>query len=45
MTLGVAKDIVSMARTMINCEAKDEEYVGGNFMRVRVSIDLTKTLC
>ena len=45
MTLGVAKDIVSMAGTVINCEAEDEEYVGGNFMRVRVSVDLTKPLC
>lgn len=45
MTLGVVKDIVSMAGTVINCEAEDEEYVGGNFMRVRVSIDITKPLC
>ena len=45
MTLGVAKDIVLMAGTVINYEEEDEEYVGGNFMRVRVSIDITKPLC
>ena len=45
MTLGVAKDIVSTVGKVINCEADDKEYVGGNFMRVRVSIDLTKPLC
>ncbi|XP_023917767.2 uncharacterized protein At4g02000-like [Quercus suber] len=45
MTLGVAKDIVSTAGMVINCEEEDEEYVGGNFMRVRVSIDLTKPIC
>ena len=44
MTLGVAKDIVSTTGAVINCEAEDEEYVGGNFMRVRVNIDLTKPL-
>ena len=45
MILGVVKDIISMVGTVINCEAEDEEYVGGNFMRVRVNIDITKPLC
>ncbi|KAK9986717.1 hypothetical protein SO802_031668 [Lithocarpus litseifolius] len=45
MTLEVVKDIVSTAGTIINCEAENEEYVGGNFMRVRVNVDLTKPLC
>lgn len=29
MSLGVAKDIVSTATKVINCEVEDEEYVGG----------------
>ena len=45
MNLGVAKDIFSMVGKVINCEAEDEEYMRGNFIRVRVNVDITKPLC
>lgn len=45
MNLTVAKDIVLTVGKVINCEEDDEAYVGGNFMRVRVMVDITKPLC
>lgn len=41
----MAKDIILVVGEVINSKADDEDYVGSNFMRVRVTIDITKLLC
>ena len=44
MNMQTASDIVSTAGEVILGSSDDEEFEGGNFMRVRVSIDITKPL-
>ena len=43
--MGVPKDIVSIAREVNVSEESKEDYEGSQFMRVRVSVDITKPLC
>ncbi|KAL0002786.1 hypothetical protein SO802_016567 [Lithocarpus litseifolius] len=40
----VAQDIVSSAGEVVNRRAESEDYEGGNFMQVRVKIDVRKPL-
>lgn len=42
--MGVAQDIVSVARDVTVSEESNEEYEGSQFLQVRVSIDITKPL-
>ena len=45
LNMGVAKDIVSVAREVNVSEESNEDYKGSQFMRVRVSVDITEPLC
>lgn len=45
LNLRVVKDIILAMGEVINSKADDKDYVGSNFMRVRVTIDITKPLC
>lgn len=45
LNMRMARDIVSTAREVMESEVSSEECEGGNFMRVRVNIDVTKPLC
>ena len=40
----VVQDIVSVAGEVVNSRADNEDYEGGNFMRIKVKVDLTKPL-
>ena len=40
----VAKEIVSAAGEVVQSEENNDGYEGSNFVRVRVSIDITKPL-
>ena len=40
----VVQDIVSVAGEFVNSRVDNEDYEGGNFMRVRVKVDVTKPL-
>ena len=40
----VVQDIVSVAGEVVNSRADNEDYEGGNFMQVRVKVNLTKPL-
>ena len=40
----VVQDIVSVAGEVVNSRADKKDYEGGNFMRVRVKVDVTKPL-
>nr|XP_023884360.1 uncharacterized protein LOC111996607 [Quercus suber] len=44
-SMGVAKDIVSLAGVVDEVETEAEDPESYNFMRVRVAIDITKPLC
>lgn len=40
----VAKEIVSIAGKVVQSKENSDKYEGSNFVRVRVSIDITKPL-
>ena len=44
LNMRVVQDIVSVAGEVVNSRADNEDYKGGNFMRVRVKVDVTKPL-
>ena len=44
LNIRIAFDIISPVGTMIPGSGDAEEFEGGNYMRVRVSIDITKPL-
>ena len=44
LNMQTASDIVSMAGEVLPCTSDAEEFEGGNFMRVRMPIDITKPL-
>ena len=44
LNMRVVQDIVSVAGEVVNSGADNEDYEGGNFMQVRVKVDLTKPL-
>ena len=44
LNMRVVQDIVSVAGEVVNSRADNEDYEGGNFMRVRVKVDVTKPL-
>jgi len=43
--MGVATDIVAAAGEVVGNEENNDDYEGSQFMRVRVSVDITKPLC
>lgn len=45
LNIGVAQDIVSVARDVTVSEESNEEYEGSQFLQVRVPVDITKPLC
>ena len=44
LNMRVVQDIVSVAGEVVNSRADNEDYEGGNFMRVRLKVDVTKPL-
>ena len=40
----VVQDIVSVAGEVVKSRVDNEDYEGGNFMRVRLKVDVTKPL-
>ena len=44
LNMRVVQDIVSVAGEVVISRADNEDYKGGNFMRVRVKVDVTKPL-
>lgn len=44
LNMRVVQEIVSTAGDVVHSRAEHEDYEGGNFMRVRVKLDITKPL-